>query len=134
MTKKLKVSPPIDNFRIILDGIPPSVNLLYGYRCYKNIPTKYKTARGKEYITETQKIFKQLYPTHKTPFENNCSVIIRAYFGDKRKHDIDNVVKTIFDSFNGLVYKDDNQIQKLVVEKGYCKGKPRTEIIIEKHN
>ena len=35
------------------------------------------------------------------------------------KPDADNIAKIILDSLNGLVYKDDNQIAKLEVEKIY---------------
>ncbi len=133
MTRKSKVLSPVINtvWRVIMEGTPPSVNLLYGYRAIKGHAMKYKTKRGKDYIKSLREKFKKVYPTHE-PFSNNCSMIIRVYFGDKRKHDVDNVCKAILDSFNGLVYEDDNQIQKLTLEKFYDKGKARTEIIIER--
>ena len=54
---------------------------------------------------------------------------ISFYFPDKRKRDIDNYNKIILDSFSWVVYDDDKQIQKLILEKFYDKENPR--IIIE---
>ena len=47
--------------------------------------------------------------------------------------DLDNLVKMVADTLNGLFYKDDSQIAQLKAEKIYCDNgdKPRTEIHIE---
>jgi len=36
-----------------------------------------------------------------------------------KKPDVDNVAKSILDALNGLAYKDDNQVSKLIVDKQY---------------
>lgn len=36
-----------------------------------------------------------------------------------KKPDLDNIIKAILDSLNGLVYKDDNQITQIISEKKY---------------
>ena len=47
--------------------------------------------------------------------------------------DLDNLVKMVADTLNGLFYKDDSQIAQLKAEKIYCDNgdRPRTEIHIE---
>ena len=46
------------------------------------------------------------------------------------KPDIDNVIKLIADSLNGLAYKDDTQIIELEAKK-YYSDNPRMEIVIQ---
>lgn len=46
-----------------------------------------------------------------------------------KRPDADNLAKTVLDALNGLAYKDDGQVSRLVVEKVYGE-KPRTEIEI----
>ena len=36
-----------------------------------------------------------------------------------RKPDIDNIAKSILDAMNKFVFKDDNQVSKLLIEKKY---------------
>lgn len=36
-----------------------------------------------------------------------------------KKPDLDNIIKAILDSLNGLAYKDDNQITQIISEKKY---------------
>ena len=52
-------------------------------------------------------------------------------FPDKRRRDVDNYNKMIFDTMNEVVYKDDSQIQKLTVSKKYVKGKSKIVLKIK---
>ena len=47
-----------------------------------------------------------------------------------KKPDIDNIVKIVLDSLNGVAYIDDSQVVALLVEKHYAE-KPCVEIILE---
>jgi len=51
-------------------------------------------------------------------------------FGDKRKHDIDGCIKLTLDSFEGVLYEDDNDVQELHVYKQYDKNNPSVEVEI----
>lgn len=45
-------------------------------------------------------------------------VSIILYPRDKRLLDIDNICKCVLDSMNGIIYDDDQQVWKLIVERG----------------
>lgn len=53
---------------------------------------------------------------------------VRLYFPDKRTRDIDNYHKLSLDALSGIVYEDDKQIQRMVIEKFIDKDNPRIEI------
>lgn len=63
-----------------------------------------------------------------TAHEGTVALYIKVYYGDKRKHDIDNGNKILFDSLTGIVFKDDSQIEQLGITKYYDKEDPRVEI------
>jgi crossover junction endodeoxyribonuclease RusA len=95
---------------------PPSVN-------------HYWCASGKRrYISEAGTIFRKrvqgecfLYNSKNNNalmFDNEArlSVLVEAYPPDRRKRDLDNILKAILDSLqHAQVFKDDNQIDKLSV-------------------
>lgn len=47
-----------------------------------------------------------------------------------KKPDLDNIIKVIADSLNGIAYKDDAQVVEVVSSKFYS-NKPRVEVTIE---
>lgn len=48
----------------------------------------------------------------------------------RRFGDVDNFLKAIFDSMNGIVFRDDAQVIRCVVEKYTSKTDPRAEIVV----
>lgn len=58
-------------------------------------------------------------------------VEVIAYFADARKRDGDNVLKSVLDALNGVVWRDDSQAMRLTVEKRIDKANPRAEVFIE---
>ena len=113
---------------ITLTGKPISTNSLYRYRCQGNFPRMYMTAKGKD--LKEQYFYEAKSQWKKKPLEGDVTVNVILYFGDKRKHDIDNYNKLVLDSLTGIVYFDDEQIQELNVIKQYDKENPRIEITI----
>lgn len=99
---------------------PPSLNTYY--RMYK----------GKMLISEKGRGYIRLIgdtlmlPTcsgekwTREPLIGNLSVRILVYFPDKRKRDLDNLLKALLDALqkNGL-YKDDSQITELEIVKRF---------------
>jgi len=51
---------------------------------------------------------------------------------DKKRRDLDNLSKAVLDAMNGIVYKDDKQIQKLMLSKVISKDNPGVIIRIWK--
>ena len=95
--------------------------------------TPEKTKKYEEYV---KLCYINKYNIEQTPTEKPLKAKITVFFevptsySKKKKKeligqphanrpDIDNIVKIILDSLNGLAYKDDNQIAKLEVEKVY---------------
>lgn len=63
--------------------------------------------------------------------QNEGDVRLRLHFYRARKSgDLDNRIKPFLDSLQGLLYKDDKQIQKLDCERFDDKLNPRVEIWI----
>lgn len=114
--------------KIILPGNPSSTNQIY--RHFRN--RVYMTHEGKDvkndYIVEIKNQW-----GFKPPMEDAVEITISLYFKDKRKRDWDNYNKLVCDAMEGIVFMDDNQIQKATVIKGYDKENPRVEITIEKY-
>lgn len=78
--------------------------------------------RGNIYITEKGK--KQKEFIHNFLFERNCQKIegpvkltIQCFFKDKRKHDIDNVLKPLIDCLKDVCFGDDDLIEELHIAK-----------------
>ncbi len=49
-----------------------------------------------------------------------------------KKPDIDNIAKSILDAMNGFVFKDDNQVAKISIEKRFA-TEEKAEIIVEEY-
>lgn len=102
---------------IILPFLPVSVN--QSYRSYKNRVYKSKTLR------DFEKKVDDLFKT----FENvellkgNVSIDISFELKSSRKRDLDNLLKSLFDSLEGRVFENDNQIFEINCRKLHgCSG------------
>jgi len=62
--------------------------------------------------------------------KNDLAVNIIIFFKDKRRRDWDNWHKLSMDALEGIVYKDDSQIQEAHIFKEIDKDNPRIEISI----
>ncbi len=98
---------------------PPSVN---GYwRSFKG--RQIISARGRQYLETVRNIAKM----HKLKgYFGDCrlEVIVEMYPPDKRKRDIDNYLKCVFDSFSkSKIWDDDEQVDELIVSKRPKSGK-----------
>lgn len=113
---------------ITLIGSPRSTGNIYKTMCRGNFPRTYMTNEGKSlkesYQWQSKSQFK--FP----PILGDIEVSVHLYFGTKRRCDIDNFNKILFDSLTGIVWTDDSQIIRSVTEKHYDKYNPRIEIEI----
>lgn len=97
----------------------------------------YTPNRTKDYEMLIKQYFKLKYPNHRV-LEGRLSVKIIAYMrmpkntskkkaeemlngnvSPTRKPDIDNIAKSALDAMNKFVFKDDNQISQMKIEKKY---------------
>lgn len=113
---------------ITLLGEPRSTNNIYKTICRGNFPSRYMSAQGKSLKESYQWQLKSQWKEEIT--ERDIELRVRLFFGNKRKNDIDNFNKVLFDAFTGIVWVDDSQIIKVTTEKHYDKDNPRIEIEI----
>ena len=100
---------------------PPTVN------------TYYTVARGRKILSKRGRKFKSLATLlaadgTKT-LQGDVSVFIRAYPPDKRKRDLDNILKPILDVLTTAgIYEDDSQVVDLRIQKFNPRKPGRVEI------
>lgn len=97
--------------KIFIPGNPISVNALYRGR-------RFLTKEGEqikyEYAVECRRQYKG------PPLAGDISVIINVVFKNRRRRDLDNILKALLDSFKGILWSDDSQIMQITVRN--CKG------------
>ena len=105
---------------------PPSVNAMYA-----NVRgRKVKTKVARKYQENVAKICLCVGAGRK--YSGSIKVSIDAYPPDRRRRDIDNILKSLLDSIQaGAVYKDDSQIIELFVRKNPSDGDGRVNVFIE---
>ncbi len=116
-------------YRLIIEGEPKG----------KERPRKGKY--GQIYTPRTTQDYeKNIRNAYEGPkFEDGVYIKIIAYYQmpkktkclyPLKKPDIDNVVKIILDSLNGVAYEDDTQIVRLTAVKKWTPDYPRVEVKI----
>lgn len=120
----------------------PRVNMYTG--------SVYTPNKTKDYEFLIQQYFKMKYPNHQT-LEGRLSIQIIAYLkipkstsnkktqemlenkiSPTKKPDIDNIAKVVLDAMNKFVFKDDNQVSKISVEKRY-ENEEKVWILVEEY-
>lgn len=92
---------------------PPSGNHMWKHT---RAGTHYLTDTAKRYYADVAEVF--LLSHQKGVLTGKLHVEIDVYPPDRRRRDLDNLCKTLFDGCTKAgVWEDDSQIHKLVVEK-----------------
>ena len=111
---------------ILGDVIPAARPRFSGRRCYQ-------PKRNREYRERVQSAAK-LAMAGASPLKCEICAAVKLYRRYKRSSriygDVDNHLKAIFDGLNGIVFVDDAQIVRCVVEKHTDKENPRAEIFL----
>ena len=68
----------------------------------------------------------------KTPVEGDLLVEASFFRGSAQRVDLDNLVKLVWDAFNGVVWVDDHQVVELNGSKAIDREYPRTEVKVWK--
>ena len=103
---------------------PPTVN------------TYYTVARNRKILSKRGRQFKEhaglLIRSPEKPLEGDISVFIRAYPPDRRKRDIDNILKPVLDVLTTAgIYEDDSQVIDLRIQRFYPSGDGRVEVMVD---
>ena len=72
------------------------------------------------------------YRWHDAEDDVEYHVTLRAYVGNRRTIDCDNIAKSALDGIKEVAFPDDRQVVRLVVEKHLDAAKPRLEVEIER--
>lgn len=70
----------------------------------------------------------------RTPWDGPCRVLRRFYLPDARRRDEDNLVKSINDAGNRMVWADDSWIKSSSTEVFLDRKRPRVEVEVELHH
>jgi crossover junction endodeoxyribonuclease RusA len=91
---------------------PPSVNHYWR----RNGSTYFVSAEGRAYKGEVNYICRTLNVAFKAA--DRLKILIQAYPPDKRRRDLDNILKSLLDSLQYAgVYEDDNQIDQIIIQR-----------------
>ena len=115
--------------KLILTGEPKSTSHIYAYHCKFGFPQGYMNKAGKDLKTDYQWQVKSQY--HGKPIKGDIKMKVYLYFGTKRKCDIDNFNKILYDALTGILWEDDSQIQEVLTRKFYDKENPRIELLVK---
>ena len=98
----------------------------------------YTPNKTKDYELFVQQSFKMKYPRFeqlqgrisieiiaylkipKNTSKKNIELMIKNEISPTKKPDVDNIAKSILDAMNKFVFKDDNQVSKIMIEKRYA--------------
>jgi crossover junction endodeoxyribonuclease RusA len=99
---------------LIINSQPPSVN-----HCYLNTG-KGGRIRTKQYLEWINTTLDEIVP--QLPIDFKCiggQVELSIKIGNfgRRRRDLDNYLKALLDVLSGIVYNDDSQISRLIVER-----------------
>lgn len=113
---------------ITLLGEPKSTNNIYKSMCRGKFASVYMSKDGKDLKDSYTKQAREQYTG--LPLEKELEVTVALFHGTKRRSDIDNFNKILFDSLTGIAWLDDSQIVVLTTRKYYDPNNPRIEIQI----
>jgi len=80
---------------------PPSVNHMYGYRCFRGIVMVYITKKGREWFTNAGILLREQWHL-KEPINVPIAITINLYTA--RFQDLDGILKCSFDVMQRCVY------------------------------
>lgn len=108
-------------------GWPPSVNHYW----YTNGSRRFIGKKGIEY---REHVYMRAFGLTKTKI-GPLRIEIKAYPPDKRKRDLDNILKSLLDALeHAKVYENDNQINELLIKRQEIQKPGRLTITIYELN
>ena len=103
---------------------PPTINHYYGVRG----KARYIKAAGKEF---RKLVADEVAVTGADTFDGAVQLVIRVFPPDRRKRDLDNLLKALQDALTHAgVWNDDSQIEDLHITKGEVRKGGETRVVI----
>lgn len=101
-----------------------------GYKRGRN--SFYKSEDMREQEEMMRESAREQLPPLFSPYKGSIKATITIILPNKRRRDLDNITKIVFDALNNLLYLDDNQITEIHLYKQINKSiGPLTTITIE---
>lgn len=63
------------------------------------------------------------------PVTKEVEIEIEWTVGDRRRRDVDNILKGLLDELEGLVFENDAQVSKITIERVYVKDEWRVDLV-----
>jgi len=113
---------------IRIPGIIPSKK--NRMRVYRGRVVKDESVRNAEALIQTQAIL-AMSEAGLEPFDGPIALEVICFYDDRRRRDAHNVLGSLCDALEDIVYHDDNQIVDCHVSKRFCdKGHPETFVYV----
>ena len=64
------------------------------------------------------------------PLSGPVRLCVHFFFGDRRRRDLDNCLKSVCDGLNHVAYVDDSQVAAISVTRSFDTENPRTEVAV----
>jgi Holliday junction resolvase RusA-like endonuclease len=103
---------------------PPLLNRIYRRRRHGGM---YLTDEGKQFKAAAAEA---AHFSFLRPACGGCVSVSLTVFRPRRTGDIDATLKLTLDALNGVIYRDDKQVRRLVVDLDDDKSNPRVEVVV----
>ena len=94
----------------------------------------WRSARGRVFVSAEAKHYKGAVLRIASPesvfFENGDVIVHVDVYRPAKRRDLDNCLKVLLDSLNGVCWKDDSQIVEIHARRFEDKENPRAEVVI----
>lgn len=121
------MTDPMNELRIVIPGNPPSVN-----HVYRNVAINRRitTADGQKWRQNVQLIATQAITLQRWEMsvEEKLVAEVMIYWPTRRKRDVENVGKLLWDALEGIVYENDRWLLPRYMDFAVDKHNPRVEI------
>lgn len=87
------------------------------------------TKEGKDFIEFARIEARSQYQGES--LKGRLKVVYEIFFPDNRRTDLDNRLKIMSDSFEGIIFVNDSQIDELTIKRKFDKKIPRVEVSVE---
>ena len=114
--------------------VPPSANHYWRDRAYqprngKAIVQRYRTKAARQFVEDVQALVRG---AGYLPIQRPHAVVVRIkWYREARRGDLDNRLKVLLDSLQGVLYENDAQIVGIHAERFEDKADPRVEVMVE---